>query len=274
MQYYFFSYHKVGTVLCGEIARCLAALFGWEWASVVGLARQVDRAKRVVTFQHSLVDFDLARHPHRGVRLIRDPRDVCLSGYQYHRHCSERWCTNQIFDPTPPIMFPQVPYSQQHRPEDWKRHYIAGLGGRSYQQNLRDRDEDSGLSFEMERFASWTVSAMLAWTPDPDTIDVRIEDFMADFDGVLAHILRHFGLNDADIRAGVAAASPQDVRRMSDAAIALNPHISGRTISRWRDVLTEAQKIRLCTEFSDAIERLGYADKAEGYTRPGLNLML
>jgi hypothetical protein len=258
MQMHFFCYHKSGTALCSAIAHKIAARFGWQANSLLGLVNSVDQTKQIVTFAHSLIGFDLSTVPHKGVRIIRDPRDVWLSGYLYHRHCNERWCINEGFDLTPPILFPRVPYSQQHRPEEWKRDYLAGLNGLSYQKNLLARGREAGLAFEMERYADWTISAMKAWKPDADTIDVKIEDFMADFDQTLMLILQHFGLSKADIPAALAAAASEDIGRMSDAQIERNPHIHSRSISKWRAMLVPQQVAAFEARYGAVIERLGY----------------
>jgi len=258
MHYFFFSYHKSGTDLCGGIARRLAERFGWSRGAHLGLVTQIDPTMRVIAFAHSLIGFDLSCHPHRGVRIIRDPRDIWLSGYLYHRRCTEPWCVHENFDLWPPIRFPNVPYSQQHRAEDWKRAYIRGLGGMSYQRNLLTLDQDEGLRFELRRYAAWTIEAMVAWQPDPHTIDIKIEDLVADFDGVLSRILRHFGLSEPDIATALAVCAPEDIGRMSDAQLAQNPHIYARKISKWRDMLTPAQCKSFEALHDRAIKRLGY----------------
>jgi hypothetical protein len=256
---YFFCYHKVGTILCSKIARQLARQFGWKVYYPLGRIDAVDRSKRIVTFAHSLIDFDLSAIPHKGVRLIRDPRDVWLSGYLYHQHCRERWCINENFDLTPPILPPRVPYSQQQRSEEWKRSYLVGLNGLSYQRNLLVKDRDSGLEFEMNRYAAWTIEAMLAWRHDPDTIDVKIEDFMTDFDGTLTLMLRHLGICEVDIPKALAAAAREDINRMSDDRIAANPNIYSRSISKWRSMLIPMQIERFQAQYGEAIQQLGYA---------------
>src|SRR5262249_37323907 len=147
----------------------ITTLFGWQKELHLGLVKCIDLSKQMVVFAHSLVDFELSAIPHKGVRLVRDPRDVWLSSYLYHQRCRERWCISENFDLTSPILAPRVPYSQQHRSEDWKRAYVEGLNGLSYQRNLLSRDADSGLDFEMNRYTDWTVEAMLAWKHDPST---------------------------------------------------------------------------------------------------------
>ncbi|MDE1149979.1 MAG: hypothetical protein PW843_25790 [Azospirillaceae bacterium] len=215
-------------------------------------------------FAHTLIGFDLGARPHRGVRLVRDPRDIWLSGYLYHRRCDEAWCTNTDFSRQAPIRFPQVPHSRQHCAEDWKRSYLAGLGGRSYQQNLMALDRDAGLAFELDRYTGWTLEAMAAWRPDPDTIDVRMEDFMADFDGTLTRIVRHCGMEEAMIPAALAVATSGavapslDMNRMSDAQVASDPHIHSRSITKWPDLLSPAQMAMVEDRHGALIQALGY----------------
>ena len=144
---FFFCYHKVGSALCAKLAGKLAATFGWQVAAWAGQIKWIDTSKQITTFAHSLIDFDLSAIPHKGVRLIRDPRDILVSGYLYHQRCQERWCVNDCFDLSPPILPPRVPHSQAHRSEEWKRAYLINLGGLSYQQNLLTRDLEDGLRF-------------------------------------------------------------------------------------------------------------------------------
>jgi hypothetical protein len=258
MQRYFFCYHKTGSTLCDLIGRKIAARFGWTCSYLPGFVSAIDRSPQIVIFAHSLIGFDLNSVPHKGVRLIRDPRDVWLSGFLYHRHCGEPWCVNERFDATPPILFPRVPFSQQHRSEEWKRSYLESLNGVSYQKNLLRRDNDAGLAFEMDHYADWTVKAMASWQPDAATIDIKLEDFMADFDGTLVTILQHFGMSEIDIPSVLKAAASADINRMSEARININPHIHSRSISKWRNMLTSKQIATFEERYGDAIRALGY----------------
>jgi hypothetical protein len=116
--------------------------------------------------------------------MIRDPRDIWVSGHLYHRHCQEEWCINTDMDPTPPIAWPKVDHSFAHWPEDWKRRYLERLNGKSYQRNLLERSMVEGLDFELEGYTGCTLAAMREWRLNgADALDVKLEDVMADFDG-------------------------------------------------------------------------------------------
>ncbi|NDP42456.1 MAG: hypothetical protein GZ089_07040 [Aromatoleum sp.] len=258
-QMFVFCYHKVGTVLFLNVAAKLAARFGLTATPAVGMVREIDRAADIVIFPHSLLDLDLDDYDYRGIHLVRDPRDVWVSGYFYHGRCTEPWCINADFDPSPPIDFPRVPYSQRHRPEAWKRSYLAGLGGRSYQQNLRALDPRAGMRFELERYTAWTLEAMAAWAPQPGRIlELQFEAFARDFDGAMTAALSWLGFPEAALPQALAIAATEDVARMDDRTVAGNPHIHSRKLSKWGDVLSADDLREFEPRYGELIARLGY----------------
>ena len=228
--------------------------------TVAGFAAEADRDADIVIFVHSLIGFDVAGLECRGVRLVRDPRDVWVSGYLYHTHCSEKWCTNEDFDVTAPIVWPRVPKSQQHRSERWKRKYLKRLGGKSYQQNLLELDQTGGLAFELRRYARWTIKSMCAWRPSPSIVDYQMERLSTDFDSFMGMLFDHLGLKGEKLDIAMSIAARHDVTRMSDAQIAANDHIHSRELSKWRGFLQADDVALYESRFAGASTILGYAD--------------
>jgi hypothetical protein len=257
-QLFVFCYHKSGTQLFAKILTDLARHFGLVLARALGAVDHIDGAADIVLFSHSIIRCNLATRPHRGVRIVRDPRGIWVSGYWYHQRCDEHWCVNTDFDVTPPIGYPRVPYSQVHRSEGWKRDYLAGLDGRSYQANLLAVDRNAGLAFEEARYAAWTAEAMAAWLPDESTIDVKLESIAADFDAALATILRHFGFSGDRLADALRISQTHDVTRMSAQAIAQNPHITSRDVTLWRCHLAADRRRRFEERHRALITSLGY----------------
>jgi hypothetical protein len=254
-----FCYHKCGTVLFENVIKRLADRFGLSTRLHYGMVTAIDPAIDIVILAHSLLGFELAR-PFRGVRIVRDPRDIWVSGYLYHRRCREAWCTNTGFDPMPPIRYPRVDLSWEHRRERWKRDYLAGLGGKSYQQNLLERDRDSGLRFELDRYTGCTLEAMRGWRlAGPKVLEVKLEAIAGAYDAAMRRIFGHLGLPPADLDAAVVIAAAEDVARMDDARVAANPHIHSRTLSKWRDFLSPGQVRLIEGRYGDVIRRLGYS---------------
>jgi transposase-like protein len=245
--------------------RAVAARFGLSVSLHYGWVEKVDPADDIVLLAHSLVGPDFAARSFRAIRAVRDPRDIWVSAYLYHRHCSEDWCTNTNFDPSAPIIYPRVDYSFEHYLESWKRAYLARLGGRSYQCNLLDRDREAGLAFELAGYTGCTLDAMCGWRlAAPDLLPVQLEAVMRDFDGTLGAIFRHLGFSQDECEEAVALARPHDIARMSDAAIARHPHIHSRTLSKWRDFLSSGQLSAFEQRYGGLITDLGYRLSKQG----------
>ena len=219
-----FTYHKTGTVLAEQIMRAVGERFGLTVALHYGLVENLDPAADIVLLAHSLVGADFASRRFRAIRIVRDPRDIWVSGYLYHRRCPEGWCVNTDFDPSPPITYPRVDYSFQHYPESWKQAYLAWLGGRSYQRNLLERDQAAGLAFELAGYTGCTLDAMRGWRlATEDLLDVQLEALTRDFDGVLRAIFLHLGFSEGECEEAIALAVPHDIARMSDDAEPAHP---------------------------------------------------
>lgn len=254
-----FTYHKTGTVLFEKVMRAVAARFGLTVAVHFGWVDKVEPATDIVLLGHSLVGRDFAARPFRAIRVVRDPRDIWVSGYLYHRRCQEEWCTNTNFDASAPITYPRVDFSFEHYAESWKGAYLGRLAGKSYQDNLLKRDREAGLAFELAGYTGCTFDAIRSWRlATPDLLEVQLEDVMCDFDGALGAIFRHVGFSDDECAQAVELARPHDVARMSDETVAENRHIHSRTISKWRNFLSAAEIDAFERRYGDLIAGLGY----------------
>ena len=187
-----FSYHKTGTSLFLNIMTRLAQTMGLRLANLYGPVARVPDNADVVLLPHSLL-FGALPAGCRAVRIVRDPRDIWVSGYLYHRHCNEPWCTNGVIDPMPPILVPRVDFAMMHWPEAAKAAWLQRLGGRSYQRNLLEREPEAGLDFELEGYTAATLAAMEAWRFGPaEVVDVQLETIMAGFDTAMTGLFAHF----------------------------------------------------------------------------------
>jgi len=254
-----FTYHKSGTVLFAMIMRSVAERFGLSVEMNFGYVPRTNPEADIVLLPHSLIGSDFESRPFRAVRIVRDPRDLWVSGYLYHLRCNEDWCVSTDFDPAPPIDYPRVDYSFQHYPEAWKRDYLRRLEGLSYQQNLSQRDRDAGLAFELGGYTGCTLDALRGWwLRTRNLLDVKLEAINKDFDRTLLAIFRHLGFSEADALTAVELAAPHDLSRMSDATVEWNPHIYSRTLSKWREFLSPQQVAEFERQHGDVIAKLGY----------------
>ena len=253
-------YHKTGTVLFGNLLQRLVKALGVNVQERPGRISALDPAAQVTLAWHSLFADRFKLEPWlRVARIVRDPRDIWVSSYLYHRRCDEEWCVGEDFDATAPIRFPRVDFPFEPLPEAQKRAYLKRLGGRSYQQNLLDRDQASGLQFELEGYTGLTLAAMRTWRfAGPQVLQLKLETINADFDGSMRRLFRHMTLSAKAQEIALAAAAAEDISRMSDEELAKRSHVHSRSLSKWRDVLTPAQVEAFERRYGDLIEGLGY----------------
>jgi hypothetical protein len=260
------THHKVGTVLMSNVFRHMSSVLGWSSESVLGHREARNPMADVTLFGHG-VPAQLPGDPDlRVVHLVRDPREVLVSGYLYHLHTDEPWCV-EIPPSTPPetIGFPLVPYSQESRDRVWKLDYLTSLRGRSYRDNLNRMDTTSGLQFELDHYARWTIEEMLRWTDAQDkrVLMVRFEDIMGSFDTCFDRIGRHLGLRTPERWLLQILARRQDLDRKSADEVRAMAHVHDPTPDRWKQYLTDDLTERIETRFDTGIRALGYGRDAK-----------
>ena len=232
--------------------------FGWRFEPALGMAEQLPDAD-VVVLRHGLIPATLGLEQAAAVHLVRDPRDISVSGYEFHLVTTEAWCTNEDFDRTRPISFPRVPYSQQHRDESWKSDYLDSLGGRSYQQNLRDLPRAEGLHFEIARYGGWTAEQMANFRQQrPEVPMLKFEALMSDFDGRFEWLFSALGLAPALMARAMTIARSEDLGRRSPPRLRANPHTTGGASSRWEEALDSSHQAAIEERFGESITRLEY----------------
>ena len=254
-----FCHHKVGTVLLRQVLAGIARINGWNFFMLLGRHSKLPAEADVVLLAHSQIDLDAIAQPFVGVHFIRDPRDVIVSGYLYHRRTTEPWCVNSDFDPGPPIRFPRVPYSQEHRSEAWKAAYLRSLNGRSYQQNLLALPQRDGLLFEMDHYAAWTIEDMRGWDyAREEVLEVKYEDLMAEYDAGFRYIFSWFGLSASQRDAALEIAAGHDLGRKSQDEIRQMSHVSIGETSKWRSYFEPQHKDAFVARFGEILVDFGY----------------
>jgi len=221
------SHHKVGTVWFNRVLGGLARRLGWK--CYVGPQSGLPEDANIFINLHSRIATS-ELPPFFGSHIIRDPRDVVVSGYFYHLKCDEDWCVRT-------------------REE---------FGGRSYQQVLQGLDREQGIEFEMRHNARSTLNQMLSWNYNhPDILEIRYEDLIRDEEVIFATLFEHYRLSPEQIEVGMDV-----VRHFSFNKVkARNPldfHLRSGTSNQWRDQFT-GKHIDLCKSlYGDGLIKLGY----------------
>ncbi|WP_299816436.1 sulfotransferase domain-containing protein [uncultured Jannaschia sp.] len=212
------THHKTGTMWMRAVFRQLAEAIGVVLRQVhpatpPGLVPERDRAM-LVQWSSAFPDWLRTRPDARILHLVRDPRDVLLSGMRYHR-------------------------DTEAAEEGFLHAARADLGGFSYQAHLRALPDDAArLRFEMGERHAETVAEMLAWTPRVNTIEARYEDLVApDGAGIFREHLRNLGLPEIEVAQGVRAFRDHSLRdglaRPEDRRARVRSHVADGAARQW-----------------------------------------
>ena len=241
------SYHKCLTVYFKRVMdavsnRCLPWGGGYSHFNshledfYNGFSRQ-----RVASVNNRALDLERLGS-FRISRFVRDPRDLVVSGYFYHRRGAEGWVT--IVSPTP---------------EDW---YFAngvvpaGLEDRrmSFAEYLRTVSVEEGLLAELE-FRQRHFESMTEW-PDghPDIVTFRYEDIVGNETKVLGELFSFYGLSALERALGIWFAKRYSLRRITSDA-----HVRNPTAGQWKEHFTPKVKQAFDAQWAGLLTWLGYA---------------
>ena len=239
------THHKTGTIWMRKFWRAVQKDQGVPFMQCYRekkLAEAAEAGPQIIvnwssSFPKALFDAPQARFIH----VIRDPRDVLLSGMRYHRVAP---LGNEKF--------------LRERREDW--------GGKNYQDHLNSLPDDHArLLFEMEHKHDATLREMLAWPyGHPHAADLRYEDLIEDADmGIMRGVLERFAIEGLDIEralrtywdhslfGGLADKAGMEERQAA--------HVSSGKAAQWTRKLPREVAEVYADRYSPALKTLGYA---------------
>jgi hypothetical protein len=230
------THHKTGSVWMANIFRALKRHEKQQLHSKS--QAELQPTADIFLQDHSKVDLKAlqSRFEQRGVRavhVIRDPRDVIISGAFYHVKTVEKWANNP------------------------KKEY----GGKSYRQAISAMPTDHDkLVFEMDHAGGKTIREMLGWDYSQKDLcfEARYEDLIVDRDlKVFTPMFKFLGYDGARLEAAL-----KFVRELSlfGGAAGSDPadHIRSGEGRQWVNVFTPELKAAFNERFPDAVQKLGY----------------
>lgn len=237
------THHKTGTIWMQQVFKALSGALGLPKFSMWKRAvKRLPAEGRVLgTNWDSAFPAELLRRDDVLIlHIIRDPRDVLLSGARYHE---------------------TAPASK----EDWLHEPRSEFDGMTYQQKLLSiPDAQDRILFEMEHKHAETLQQMLDWDyANPDSIEWRYEDLIADTDcNMFRDALTRFGLTPEQVEKGTRAFWQNSLfGGMADPAqrkSVVAGHVSSGAARQWPAKLPRRVAQAYVDRFGDDLIALGY----------------
>ena len=241
------SYHKCLTVYFRRVMdalfnRCLPWRGDYRHYNSDLAAFQADNANhRLASVNGHALDLG-SLDDVRISRFVRDPRDLIVSGYFYHRRGAEPWC--RVADPSPA----DWAFANGRIPEG-----LRAAGG-SFTEYLQIVPEEDGLLAELE-FRQFHFESMEAWAETDDRILLlRYEDLLGREIEAFDRLFEHYRLSSFERRLGrfFVKRHALDQRRPNDEHIR-NPHAG-----QWKKHFTPRVLHAFNDRWGGLITRYGY----------------
>lgn len=166
------SYHKAMCIYFQRTFKSIAEEFGLNLH--VGLEDGMPENTDLFLDFESL--FTIGNFPNARIsHIIRDPRDMVVSGYFYHLHCDEPW----VDEPSP--LDPEL----------------------TYREILNNLDFEDGLIYEMMfGAAGYNLENMGKWNFNhPQILELKYEDLISDHDHRLKEkLFQHYGFSGSALK--------------------------------------------------------------------------
>lgn len=210
-----------------------------HYESIQGLFYNNLHRHRIISANGFAVDVRRLDDDFRIVRFVRDPRDLVVSGYFYHKRGAEPWFRHE--SPTPAYwaaINAEVP--------------AAMPKGLSYADYLNQLSLEDGLIAEIE-FRKKHFESLHDWPHDERIRLYRYEDILGNESAVFDDIFRFYELTGLERRLASWLAGYYAVNRRTN-----DTHIRDPRPGQWRDVFTPRVERRFEEQFGDTVALLGY----------------
>lgn len=194
---------------------------------------------RIVSGNGFAVDIRRLPEDFRIVRFVRDPRDLVVSGYLYHRRGAEPWF--RTVSPTAEYWAPIAGNVPEGMP-----------AGTSFAQYLQGLSVEDGLSAEIE-FRKHHFDSLRQWPNDERIRLFKYEHIVGNERAVFGEIFSFYELPWYERRAGMWLADRYAARHRR-----FDPHVRDPRPGQWRGYFTSSLSEAFERQHGDLLDRLEY----------------
>jgi hypothetical protein len=257
-------HHKSGTVLMKNIHKMISTNLNLKFQDCK--QKDLDKTTQVWLQHHSLVDFNLIKQPYLMSHMVRDFREIIISGFAYHKKCNElhvihpgfiKRRKNKILNKIKSI-------------EELNFLLESEWSNMSYQEILNNIDEQTGITFEMCIKAVKINNVMSNWNYNrPNCLELKFEDFMNDFDIQLRKLFRFYEIDTDKHEELIYHANKVNPINWNQEKVDNHKHVNVQSIiekngkkvfrtDKWKDYFTDRHKQLFKERYNDLLIKLGY----------------
>jgi len=222
------THHKTGTVWLWKIFTDISKRYSLK---MIFETTKDSNGRWDIFFQdHSYFDIEEILDPWRGLHLIRDPRDIIVSGCFYHQISDEVWLNK----PKPRFQ------------------------GKTYKEKICSfRTIEDKLLFEMEHVGRNTINDMLKWDYNQKNfLEIKYEDLVQDHNlKIFNQIFLFLGFPENRIDSFLSIAYKHSI---FSGKIKTDKHINSGEPNQWKSYFTPKLHSRFQELFPDSLTSLGY----------------
>ncbi len=242
------AHHKVGTSWFKNVLGAIAEEYGYLF--VRENYDNLPRQRPIIIFQNRpLLDMNLLSD-YRGSHMIRDPRDIVISGYYYHLWTQERWAVTPIRD---------LPANMEDK---WPLLPIKKISDMSYQEYLKSLPREEGILAEMRRVSTTILKDIIEWNyRDPNIFEIKYEDIMTSEESIFREMFKHYRFKEDAVNKGCEIAMKYSFRNRSNrdvGEIESKSHLRSGRLQQWKDEFTEDHKEHFKKLHGQDLINLGY----------------
>lgn len=189
--------------------------------------------------------------------FIRNPYEIIVSGYLYHKRCNEKWCITKnlsYYD-----WWSQTHFLQSEKIKNKKSlDNSIFCKDSTYQETLNSLNQDDGIIFEMKNVAKLTIEGMCDFNyfESKNVINVKLENLIHDYDHEISKILDFLEINNNERL--ISCLDQNSIKKQG-----VNNHVTNKNLDKDRylqyfnDKLFEEFNL-IYKEYIPKINKLGY----------------
>jgi hypothetical protein len=223
----------MGTKWFTSVLAAIADQFGLSVQCIDNNIDELQLDNDIIVFDHSdLVSQSIESCV--GSHMLRDLRDVIVSGYFYHLWTKEEWA-----------LVPNPRY-----------------GGSSYQEYLNSLPQHEGICAEIQRFAQYAIDRrMRDWDyGNPRFLELKYENVFGNEESAFRSLFSHYGFTPQaiDTSLSIARRFSFDAVRKARHETQERSHLRSGATGQWNEVFSNEHKSLFKDSLGDLLILTGY----------------